>query len=147
DAKFPEDINRLNDGAQCHRTTKLGTCRCTSGEAFSGLGKERTAWHRDSNRNPALCYHLENTAGVLTEKQASFDMNHVKAGIAESGTTEMVHGKGGGGLNDRVERVTKPTPHSVTWKQIIVDIGRSKEVRRLRRWCVLHKRFRTHGLS
>ncbi|HEV2899794.1 MAG TPA: hypothetical protein VGX71_18590 [Pseudaminobacter sp.] len=72
---------------------KVGNVPVLSGEAFSAQEKERIAWHRDFNRNPALCFQVESTAGVLTEKLASFDISQVKANIAESGITAMVHGK------------------------------------------------------
>lgn len=66
-------------------------------ETFRNLQREATAWRRYLHENPELDYRLENTARFVTEKLASFGINHIETGIAETGIVALIQGKCGDG--------------------------------------------------
>lgn len=66
-------------------------------EAFRNLQSEVTEWRRYLHRNPELDYRLQNTARFVTEKLASFGINRIETGIAETGIVALIHGEGGNG--------------------------------------------------
>ncbi|MER9178342.1 M20 family metallopeptidase [Mesorhizobium sp. M0955] len=67
-------------------------------EAFRGdLQRETTEWRRYLHENPELDYLLHNTAKFVTEKLASFGINHIETGIAETGIVALIQGEGGDG--------------------------------------------------
>lgn len=66
-------------------------------ESFRDLQCEATEWRRYLHRNPELDYRLDNTARFVTEKLASFGINHIETGIAESGIVALIQGEGGDG--------------------------------------------------
>ncbi|MER9489955.1 amidohydrolase, partial [Mesorhizobium sp. M0563] len=52
-------------------------------EAFGGdLQREATEWRRYLHENPELDFQEHNTAKFVTEKLASFGINHIETGIA-----------------------------------------------------------------
>ncbi|QKC86836.1 M20 aminoacylase family protein [Mesorhizobium sp. NZP2077] len=69
----------------------------TSIETFRGLQSEVTEWRRYLHENPELDYRLENTARFVAEKLASFGINHIETGIAETGIVALIQGEGGEG--------------------------------------------------
>lgn len=66
-------------------------------EAFQDLQHEVTQWRRYLHENPELTYHVHNTARFVTEKLASFGINHIETGIAETGIVALIQGHGGDG--------------------------------------------------
>ncbi|TIL86232.1 MAG: amidohydrolase [Mesorhizobium sp.] len=66
-------------------------------EAFGGLQREATEWRHYLHENPELDYRLHNTAKFVTEKLASFGINHIETGIAETGIVALIQGEGGDG--------------------------------------------------
>ncbi|MES5487202.1 M20 aminoacylase family protein [Bradyrhizobium sp. INPA03-11B] len=66
-------------------------------ETFRDLQREATKWRRYLHENPELDYRLSNTARFVTEKLASFAINHIETGIAETGIVALIQGKGGHG--------------------------------------------------
>lgn len=66
-------------------------------ETFRDLQREATAWRRYLHENPELDYRLQNTARFVTEKLASFGINHIETGIAETGIVALIQGRGGHG--------------------------------------------------
>ncbi|MES0213829.1 M20 family metallopeptidase [Mesorhizobium sp. M0028] len=66
-------------------------------EAFRDLQREATRWRRYLHENPELDYRLHNTARFVTEKLASFGINHIETGIAETGIVALIQGEGGDG--------------------------------------------------
>lgn len=69
----------------------------TSIAAFRELQCEATEWRRYLHENPELDYRLENTAKFVAEKLASFGINHIETGIAETGIVALIQGEGGEG--------------------------------------------------
>ncbi|SJM32665.1 M20 aminoacylase family protein [Mesorhizobium delmotii] len=70
----------------------------TSVETFRGdLQREATEWRRYLHENPELDYRVDNTAKFVTEKLASFGINHIETGIAETGIVALIQGEGGDG--------------------------------------------------
>ncbi|MER9638894.1 M20 aminoacylase family protein [Mesorhizobium sp. M0228] len=69
----------------------------TSIETFRELQREATEWRRYLHENPELDYRLENTAKFVAEKLASFGINHIEMGIAETGIVALIQGEGGDG--------------------------------------------------
>ncbi|MEI9412019.1 M20 aminoacylase family protein [Mesorhizobium salmacidum] len=69
----------------------------TSIETFRELQGEATDWRRYLHENPELDYRLENTARFVAEKLASFGINHIETGIAETGIVALIQGQGGDG--------------------------------------------------
>lgn len=66
-------------------------------EAFRDLQGEATEWRHYLHQNPELDYRLQNTARFVTEKLASFGINHIETGIAETGIVALIQGEGGEG--------------------------------------------------
>ncbi|CAH2394349.1 M20 aminoacylase family protein [Mesorhizobium ventifaucium] len=64
---------------------------------FRELQAEATSWRRHLHRNPELGYRLENTSKFVREKLASFGINRIETGIAETGIVAMIKGEGGDG--------------------------------------------------
>ena len=69
----------------------------TSIETFREIQRETTQWRRYLHENPELDYRLENTARFVAEKLASFGINHIETGIAETGIVALIQGEGGDG--------------------------------------------------
>lgn len=69
----------------------------TSIETFRELQREATGWRRYLHENPELDYRLENTAKFVAEKLASFGINHIETGFAETGIVALIQGEGGDG--------------------------------------------------
>ncbi|WP_027574563.1 M20 aminoacylase family protein [Bradyrhizobium sp. WSM1743] len=61
-------------------------------EAFRYLQPETTAWRRQLHEHPELEYRLYNTAGFVAEKLASFGVDHIETGIAETGIVALIEG-------------------------------------------------------
>ncbi|ESY90372.1 M20 aminoacylase family protein [Mesorhizobium sp. LNHC229A00] len=66
-------------------------------EGFEMVTNEVVAWRRYLHENPELGYALYNTANFVVEKLASFGINHIEAGIAETGIVALIHGELGDG--------------------------------------------------
>ncbi|ANW03070.1 M20 aminoacylase family protein [Bradyrhizobium icense] len=66
-------------------------------ELFRDLQSEATTWRRLLHQNPELDYRLHNTAGFVAEKLASFGINDIETGIAETGIVALIQGEGGEG--------------------------------------------------
>lgn len=66
-------------------------------ETFRDLQREATAWRRYLHENPELDYRVDETARFVTEKLASFGINHIETGIAETGIVALIQGEGGEG--------------------------------------------------
>ena len=66
-------------------------------ETFRDLQSEATAWRRYLHQHPELDYRVHNTAKFVTEKLASFGINHIETGIAETGIVALIQGEGGDG--------------------------------------------------
>ncbi|MGY3079402.1 amidohydrolase [Bradyrhizobium sp. LM6.10] len=66
-------------------------------DTFRDLQREATEWRRYLHENPELDYRLHNTAGFVTEKLASFGINHIETEIAETGIVALIQGRGGDG--------------------------------------------------
>ncbi|MCK1417839.1 amidohydrolase [Bradyrhizobium sp. CW4] len=66
-------------------------------ETFRPLQSEATSWRRQLHQNPELDYRVHNTAGFVAEKLASFGINHIETGIAETGIVALIQGEGGEG--------------------------------------------------
>ncbi|MGX9181951.1 M20 aminoacylase family protein [Mesorhizobium sp. BHbdii] len=66
-------------------------------DAFRVLQSEATEWRRHLHQTPELDYGLHNTARFVAEKLASFGINHVETGIAETGIVALIQGQGGDG--------------------------------------------------
>ncbi|KRB30950.1 hypothetical protein ASD99_21280 [Mesorhizobium sp. Root695] len=50
-----------------------------------------------TSTNPELDYRVHNTANFVAEKLASFGINHIETGIAETGVVAVIQGTGGDG--------------------------------------------------
>lgn len=61
-------------------------------ETFRGLQSDATEWRRYLHENPELDYRLQNTARFVAEKLASFGINHIETGIAETGIVALIEG-------------------------------------------------------
>ncbi|MER8409086.1 M20 family metallopeptidase [Mesorhizobium sp. M1307] len=66
-------------------------------EAFRDLQCEATEWRRYLHENPELDYQVHNTASFVAEKLASFGINHIETGIAETGIVALIQGEDGEG--------------------------------------------------
>lgn len=66
-------------------------------ESFRDVQSEATEWRRYLHQNPELDYQLHNTATFVAEKLASFGINHIETGIAETGIVALIQGEGGDG--------------------------------------------------
>ena len=79
------------------QTCKSGSLDLHSVETFRDLQSETTAWRRYLHENPELDYRLSKTARFVTEKLASFGINRIETGIAETGIVALIQGKDGDG--------------------------------------------------
>ena len=66
-------------------------------ETFRIIQDEATSWRRYLHQNPELDYRVHNTAKFVIEKLASFGINHIETGIAETGIVALIQGEGGDG--------------------------------------------------
>ncbi|MCW2127980.1 hypothetical protein [Bradyrhizobium elkanii] len=66
-------------------------------ESFRYLQAEATAWRHHLHENPELEYRLYDTARFVAEKLASFGVDHIETGIAETGIVALIDGKCGDG--------------------------------------------------
>ncbi|MER9070627.1 M20 family metallopeptidase [Mesorhizobium sp. M0902] len=66
-------------------------------ETFRDFQSDAEEWRRYLHQNPELGYQLHNTARFVTEKLASFGINHIETGIAETGIVAVIQGEGGDG--------------------------------------------------
>ncbi|MCK1526196.1 amidohydrolase [Bradyrhizobium sp. 182] len=66
-------------------------------ETFRNLQSEATEWRRYLHENPELEFRLDNTARFVAEKLASFGINHIETGIAETGIIALIQGESGDG--------------------------------------------------
>ncbi|MCK1688316.1 M20 aminoacylase family protein [Bradyrhizobium sp. 145] len=66
-------------------------------DMFRELHAEATEWRRYLHQHPELDYRLHNTARFVTEKLASFGINRIETGIAETGIVAVIQGEGGEG--------------------------------------------------
>ncbi|TIU23457.1 MAG: amidohydrolase, partial [Mesorhizobium sp.] len=66
-------------------------------DEFRDIHDEAIAWRRHLHQNPELGYNVHNTARFVAEKLASFGINHVETGIAETGVVAVIQGAGGDG--------------------------------------------------
>ncbi|RUX46268.1 amidohydrolase, partial [Mesorhizobium sp. M4A.F.Ca.ET.050.02.1.1] len=66
-------------------------------DTFRHLQEEATQWRRYLHQNPELGYEVHNTAKFVAEKLASFGINHIETGIAETGVVALIQGEGGEG--------------------------------------------------
>lgn len=71
--------------------------RVVSIENLRDIQGKATAWRRYLHENPELDYRVHDTAGFVTEKLASFGINHIETGIAETGIVALIQGEGGDG--------------------------------------------------
>ncbi|MDI3566672.1 M20 aminoacylase family protein [Bradyrhizobium sp. Arg816] len=62
-------------------------------EALQHLQAEATAWRRQLHENPELDYRLDKTARFVAEKLASFGVDHIETGIAETGIVALIYGQ------------------------------------------------------
>lgn len=60
------------------------------------LQKEVTEWRRHLHQHPEIGYRLESTSQFVSEKLASFGINHIETGIAETGVVAIIQGESGG---------------------------------------------------
>lgn len=66
-------------------------------EAFGNLQEEATEWRRHLHQNPELGYRVHSTARFVAEKLASFGIDHIETGIAETGIVALIKGERGEG--------------------------------------------------
>lgn len=66
-------------------------------ETFRALQSEATEWRRYLHRNPELDFQVHKTARFVAETLASFGINRIKTGIAETGIVALIQGEGGEG--------------------------------------------------
>ncbi|ESY15376.1 M20 aminoacylase family protein [Mesorhizobium sp. LNJC394B00] len=66
-------------------------------EAFKELTEEVAEWRHYLHEHPELEYALYNTATFVAEKLASFGINHIETGIAETGIVALIQGELGDG--------------------------------------------------
>ncbi|MFK0692093.1 M20 aminoacylase family protein [Mesorhizobium sp. IMUNJ 23033] len=66
-------------------------------DTFRRLQDEATQWRRYLHQNPELGYEVYNTAKFVAEKLATFGINHIETGIAETGVVALIQGEGGEG--------------------------------------------------
>ncbi|TIW72600.1 MAG: amidohydrolase, partial [Mesorhizobium sp.] len=63
-------------------------------ENLRELQSEVAGWRRHLHQYPELDYRLHNTANFVAEKLASFGINHIETGIAETGVVALIQGEG-----------------------------------------------------
>ncbi|PDT43799.1 amidohydrolase [Sinorhizobium fredii] len=66
-------------------------------EAFKEMTEEVAEWRHYLHEQPELEYALHNTARFVAEKLASFGINHIETGIAETGIVALIQGELGEG--------------------------------------------------
>ncbi|TIL34608.1 M20 aminoacylase family protein [Mesorhizobium sp.] len=66
-------------------------------EDFRNLHAEAVEWRRHLHQYPELGYRVHNTSRFVAEKLASFGINHIETGIAETGVVAAIQGNGGDG--------------------------------------------------
>ncbi|RWL77917.1 MAG: amidohydrolase [Mesorhizobium sp.] len=66
-------------------------------EVFRDLQREATEWRHYLHENPELDFQEHNTAKFVTEKLASFGINRIETGIAETGIVALIQGERGDG--------------------------------------------------
>ncbi|UCI31895.1 M20 aminoacylase family protein [Mesorhizobium sp. B4-1-4] len=66
-------------------------------EEYRYLQEEVTEWRRHIHRYPELGFSVYDTAAFVAEKLASFGINHIETGIAETGIVAVIQGEGGEG--------------------------------------------------
>ncbi|WGR73031.1 MULTISPECIES: M20 aminoacylase family protein [unclassified Bradyrhizobium] len=66
-------------------------------DTFRDLQVEATEWRHYLHENPELDYRLDNTARFVVEKLASFGINQIETGIAETGIVALIQGAHGHG--------------------------------------------------
>lgn len=66
-------------------------------QTFRDLQSEAAAWRRYLHENPELDFRLYNTAKFVAEKLASFGIDHIETGIAETGIVALIQGERGNG--------------------------------------------------
>ncbi|RWD23169.1 MAG: amidohydrolase [Mesorhizobium sp.] len=66
-------------------------------EKFHHLADEVTAWRRHLHQNPELDFAVYETARFVADKLASFGINHIETGIADTGIVAFIQGEGGEG--------------------------------------------------
>ncbi|MER9408213.1 M20 family metallopeptidase [Mesorhizobium caraganae] len=83
-------------------------------EEFRDMQIEATEWRRHLHRHPELDYRLYNTAKFVTEKLASFGINNIETGIAETGIVAFIHGERGEGptIGLRADMDALPIPEA-----------------------------------
>ncbi|MQU71786.1 M20 aminoacylase family protein [Sinorhizobium meliloti] len=64
---------------------------------FSEIHDEVIGWRRHLHQYPELGYNVHNTARFVADKLASFGINHIETGIAETGVVAVIQGNGGDG--------------------------------------------------
>lgn len=64
---------------------------------FRDIHDEAIGWRRHLHQNPELGYNVHNTARFVAEKLASFGINHIETGIAETGVVAVIQGADGDG--------------------------------------------------
>lgn len=64
---------------------------------LTNLETEATDWRRYLHQRPELGYGLHDTAKFVAEKLASFGINHIETGIAETGIVAVIQGQVGDG--------------------------------------------------
>ncbi|MER9560137.1 M20 aminoacylase family protein [Mesorhizobium sp. M0323] len=66
-------------------------------ETFRDLQGEVTEWRRYLHQYPELGYQVHSTARFVTKKLASFGIDHIETGIAETGIVAVIQGERGDG--------------------------------------------------
>ncbi|OSI76107.1 amidohydrolase [Bradyrhizobium canariense] len=66
-------------------------------ETFRDLQRDATEWRRHLHENPELDFRVDNTARFVAEKLASFGIDHIQTGIAETGIVAVIQGEAGEG--------------------------------------------------
>ncbi|MER8480860.1 M20 aminoacylase family protein [Mesorhizobium sp. M1163] len=66
-------------------------------EVFRDIQAEATEWRRYLHQNPELEYRLQNTSSFVAGKLASFGINRIETGIAETGIVAVIQGASGDG--------------------------------------------------
>jgi amidohydrolase len=66
-------------------------------DSFKEIEIEAMTWRRYLHENPELDYRVNDTAAFVAEKLASFGINHIECGIAETGVVALIQGQLGDG--------------------------------------------------
>lgn len=62
---------------------------------FTDIQDEAVTWRRYLHGSAELDYRVFTTAKFVAEKLASFDINQIETGIAETGIVALIQGQGG----------------------------------------------------